>query len=86
MNSVLPGPTAPEGVGQFVAQMAGARRVDTGTVEREFFAAARPSSILQRFETTDEIAAAIAFVCSAAASGITGTALRVDGGVVRAIA
>ena len=86
VNSVLPGPTASEGVGQFVAQMATARGVDPVTVEREFFATARPSSVLQRFETPDEIAALITFVCSAPASAITGAALRVDGDVVRAIA
>jgi NAD(P)-dependent dehydrogenase (short-subunit alcohol dehydrogenase family) len=86
VNSVLPGPTASEGVGNFVAQLAQARGVDAATVEREFFATARPSSILQRFLTTGEVAAMIAYVCSAAASGTTGAALRVDGGVVRAIA
>lgn len=85
VNSVLPGPTASEGVGGFVAQMAASRGVDTATVEREFFAIARPSSILQRFTTPDEIAAMIAYVCGVPASATTGAALRVDGGVVRAI-
>lgn len=86
VNSVLPGPTASEGVGGFVAQLAAERGVDAATVEREFFATARPSSILQRFATPDEVAAMIAYVCSAQASATTGAALRVDGGVVRAIA
>lgn len=86
VNSVLPGPTASEGVGEFVAQLAKARGVDAATVEREFFATARPSSLLQRFATPDEVAAMIAYVCSAKASATTGAALRVDGGVVRAIA
>ena len=86
VNSVLPGPTASEGVGAFVAQLAAARGVDAATVEREFFATARPSSIIQRFASIDEVAALIAYVCSAAASATTGAALRVDGGVVRAIA
>jgi NAD(P)-dependent dehydrogenase (short-subunit alcohol dehydrogenase family) len=54
-------------------------------VEREFFATARPSSIIQRFATPDEVAAMIAYVCSALASATTGAALRVDGGVVRSI-
>ena len=85
VNSLLPGPTASEGVGTFVAQMARARGVDLDTVEREFFASARPSSLLQRFETPDEVAALIVYVCSARASGTTGAALRVDGGVVRSI-
>lgn len=85
VNSVLPGPTASEGVGGFVAQMAKNRGVDAATVEREFFATTRPSSLLQRFSTTDEVGAMIAYVCSARASATTGAALRVDGGVVRAI-
>jgi NAD(P)-dependent dehydrogenase (short-subunit alcohol dehydrogenase family) len=85
VNSVLPGPTASEGVGQFVAQLAQARGVGAATVEREFFATARPSSILKRFATPDEVAAMIAYVCSERASATTGAALRVDGGVVRAI-
>jgi NAD(P)-dependent dehydrogenase (short-subunit alcohol dehydrogenase family) len=86
VNSVLPGPTASEGVGAFVAQLAAARGVDVATVEREFFATARPSSLLQRFATPDEVASMIAYACSALASATTGAALRVDGGVVRAIA
>jgi NAD(P)-dependent dehydrogenase (short-subunit alcohol dehydrogenase family) len=85
VNSVLPGPTASEGVGAFVADLAASRGVDADTVEREFFASARPSSIIQRFATPDEVASMIAYVCSARASATTGAALRVDGGVVRAI-
>jgi NAD(P)-dependent dehydrogenase (short-subunit alcohol dehydrogenase family) len=86
VNSVLPGPTASEGVGGFVEQLARTRGVDAATVEREFFATARPTSLLQRFAEPDEIGAMIAYVCSARASATTGAALRVDGGVVRAIA
>lgn len=86
VNSVLPGPTASEGVGQFVAQMAKARGVDAAVVEREFFATARPSSVLKRFATPEEVAAMITYVCSVPASATTGAALRVDGGVVRSIA
>jgi NAD(P)-dependent dehydrogenase (short-subunit alcohol dehydrogenase family) len=85
VNSVLPGPTASEGVQTFVAQMAAAQGIDAATAEREFFAKARPSSILQRFATPDEVAAMITYLCSARASATTGAALRVDGGVVRAI-
>jgi NAD(P)-dependent dehydrogenase (short-subunit alcohol dehydrogenase family) len=86
VNSVLPGPTASEGVGTFVAQMAAERGQDPAAVERDFFANARPSSILQRFATPAEVAAMIAYVCSTQASATTGAALRVDGGVVRSIA
>jgi NAD(P)-dependent dehydrogenase (short-subunit alcohol dehydrogenase family) len=86
VNSVLPGPTASEGVGEFVARLAAKRGVDAATVEREFFETARPSSLLKRFTTPTEVAAMIAYVCSTQAAGTTGAALRVDGGVVRAIA
>jgi NAD(P)-dependent dehydrogenase (short-subunit alcohol dehydrogenase family) len=86
VNSVLPGPTASEGVGAFVALMAAERGMDAAAMEREFFKTARPTSLLQRFATTDEVAAMIAYVCSTQASATTGAALRVDGGVVRAIA
>jgi NAD(P)-dependent dehydrogenase (short-subunit alcohol dehydrogenase family) len=86
VNSVLPGPTASEGVGGFVAQMAADRGVDAATVEREFFATARPSSLIRRFATPEEVAAMIVYVCGVPASATTGAALRVDGGVVRAIA
>jgi NAD(P)-dependent dehydrogenase (short-subunit alcohol dehydrogenase family) len=85
VNSVLPGPTASEGVGEFVTRLAAERGIDRATVEREFFATARPTSILQRFATPDEVASMIVYVCSTRASATTGAALRVDGGVVRAI-
>jgi NAD(P)-dependent dehydrogenase (short-subunit alcohol dehydrogenase family) len=85
VNSVLPGPTSSEGVGKFVAQLAANSGRNKEQVEREFFSTARPSSIIQRFATPEEVAALIAFVCSAQASATTGSALRVDGGVVRAI-
>lgn len=86
VNSVLPGPTSSEGVGTFVADLAKAQGKDKSEVEREFFETARPSSVLQRFTTPEEVAALIAYVVSERASGTTGASLRVDGGVVRAIA
>jgi NAD(P)-dependent dehydrogenase (short-subunit alcohol dehydrogenase family) len=85
VNSVLPGPTASEGVGEFVSRLAAERGADRAAVEREVCATARPSSILQRFARPDEVASMIAYVCSTRASATTGAALRVDGGVVRAI-
>jgi NAD(P)-dependent dehydrogenase (short-subunit alcohol dehydrogenase family) len=85
VNSVLPGPTASEGVETFVAQMAEAKGVDFKAMEREFFSTARPSSLLQRFATPVEVAAMIVYVCSPVASATNGAALRVDGGVVRSI-
>jgi hypothetical protein len=85
VNSVLPGPTASEGVEQFVAQMAARQKMDRAGFEREFFRSVRPTSLLKRFETPEEIAALVAFVCSPLSSATNGAALRADGGVVRAI-
>jgi NAD(P)-dependent dehydrogenase (short-subunit alcohol dehydrogenase family) len=85
VNSVLPGPTKSEGVGEFITRLAESKGTNAASAEREFFATARPSSIIQRFAAPDEVAAMIAYVCSAKASATTGAALRVDGGVVRAI-
>jgi NAD(P)-dependent dehydrogenase (short-subunit alcohol dehydrogenase family) len=86
VNAVLPGPTASEGVGEFVGSLAASQGIERGAVEREFFEKARPSSILRRFATPEEVAALVAFVCSPLSSAITGAALRADGGVVRSIA
>lgn len=86
VNSVLPGPTSSEGVGAFVKQLAASSGKSAAQVEQDFFHTARPSSILQRFATPAEVAAMITYACSAIAAATTGTALRVDGGVVRSIA
>jgi len=85
VNSVLPGPTASEGVGDFVKSMAEAQKTDAATVEREFFKSVRPSSLIQRFARTEEVAALVAFVASPLSSATNGAAMRVDGGVVKAI-
>jgi len=85
VNSVLPGPTASEGVGGFVDNMAANRGTDRSTIEREFFQNVRPSSLLQRFATPDEVAALVTFVASPLSAATNGSALRVDGGVVRSI-
>jgi NAD(P)-dependent dehydrogenase (short-subunit alcohol dehydrogenase family) len=84
INSVLPGPTRSEGVEHFVSTLAQNRNTTPQEIEREFFSHVRPTSLLKRFETPEEIAALVAFVSSPLSSGINGAALRVDGGVVRA--
>ena len=86
VNSVLPGPTASEGVSTFVGKLAAEKGVSPAVMEREFFQHARPSSLLQRFQTTDEIADVVAFVCSPLAAAINGAAVRAEGGVVRSLA
>lgn len=85
-NAVLPGPTASEGVVGFVDNMAKAQAKDRAAVERDFFEHVRPSSLIQRFAKPEEVAALVALVCSPRAAAINGSALRVDGGVVRSIA
>lgn len=83
VNSVLAGPTLSEGVEKFVEQMGGAG--GTPAFEKEFFKSVRPSSLLKRFATIDEVAYMIAYLSSPLASATTGAAVRVDGGVIRAI-
>jgi NAD(P)-dependent dehydrogenase (short-subunit alcohol dehydrogenase family) len=85
VNSVLAGPTRSEGVEKFVDQIAESRGIERSTAEKEFFATVRPSSLLQRFASTDEVASLVTFIASPLSSATNGAALRADGGVVRSI-
>jgi len=85
VNSILAGPTASEGVGDFVQSMAKRRGVSPAQIEKEFFETVRPSSLLKRFETAEEVAAIVAFVASTQSVGINGAAVRAGGGVVKSI-
>jgi NAD(P)-dependent dehydrogenase (short-subunit alcohol dehydrogenase family) len=85
VNSVLPGPTASEGVEGFLDSLAKQRNVSTADIEKEFFKTGRPSSLLKRFETPEEIAAVVAFVASAQSAAISGASVRAEGGVIRSI-
>jgi hypothetical protein len=85
VNSVLPGPTFSEGVGGFVENLAKSQGTDRETVEAEFFKTMRPSSLIRRFATPEEVAAMVVFVCSPLASATNGAALRVEGGLLRSI-
>jgi NAD(P)-dependent dehydrogenase (short-subunit alcohol dehydrogenase family) len=82
VNSVLPGPTSTEGMIAMIADESLRSGRSAEDLEREFFDQARPTSLIRRFSTTDEIAAMIAFVCSEVASSTTGASLRCDGGIV----
>jgi len=83
VNSILPGPTRSRGVGDFVADWAAKSGKSAKTVEAEFFKTARPTSLLKRFATTEEVAALVTFVASPLSAATNGAALRVDGGVVK---
>lgn len=83
VNSILPGPTRSRGVGDFVVEMAAASGKTAEAVERDFFQTARPTSLLKRFATPEEVASLVAYVASPLASATNGAALRVDGGVVK---
>ena len=85
VNSILAGPTRSEGVEQFIADVARTKGTAPSDVEADFFGSVRPSSLLQRFATIDEVAALVAFVASPLSSATNGAALRVDGGVLRSI-
>jgi NAD(P)-dependent dehydrogenase (short-subunit alcohol dehydrogenase family) len=83
VNSVLPGPTRSRGVGDFVASMAEKAGKSAQAVESEFFKTARPTSLLKRFATPEEVAAMVTYVASPLSAATNGAALRVDGGVVK---
>jgi NAD(P)-dependent dehydrogenase (short-subunit alcohol dehydrogenase family) len=83
VNSVLPGPTRSRGVGDFVDALAKADNKTFEQFEREFFEKVRPTSLIKRFATPEEVAAMVAYVASPLASATTGAALRVDGGTVK---
>jgi NAD(P)-dependent dehydrogenase (short-subunit alcohol dehydrogenase family) len=78
VNSILPGPTKSRGVNEFVEALAGGKSFEE--FEKEFFEKVRPTSLIKRFATPEEVASLVAYVASPLASATTGAALRVDGG------
>lgn len=85
VNSVLPGPTISEGVTHFVENFAKQQSKTKEQIEDEFFQTVRPTSLLKRFTTPEEVAALVVYLCSPISSGTNGAALRVDGGAVKSI-
>ena len=83
VNCVLPGPTKSRGVGDFVESLAKAEGKSFAEFENEFFETVRPTSLIKRFASPEEVASLVAYIASPLASATTGAALRVDGGVVK---
>ncbi|UVF22524.1 SDR family oxidoreductase (plasmid) [Microvirga terrae] len=86
VNSVLPGPTRAEGIESFLRSQASNPSASMATIEAEFFAKARQSSLLQRMIDPSEIASLVAYLASPLASATNGAALRVEGGLISTIA
>jgi NAD(P)-dependent dehydrogenase (short-subunit alcohol dehydrogenase family) len=85
VNSLLPGPTKTEGVQEFVQSLATAAGRTAQQAEADFFRNERPTSLLRRFATPEEVANLAVYLCSPRASATTGAALRVDGGTANYI-
>ena len=86
VNSVLPGPTMSEGVETFVKDLARQHGQSLEEAASQFVRQFRPTSLLQRFATVDEIANLVVYVCSRQSSATNGAALRAEGGIVQTIA
>lgn len=85
VNSILPGPTKSKGVGGFLNDLSKANNITVEDVEKDFFKNMRPTSLLQRFASIDEIANTVVYYSSPLASATTGASIRVEGGLIRSI-
>jgi NAD(P)-dependent dehydrogenase (short-subunit alcohol dehydrogenase family) len=86
VNSVLPGPTRSDGVEDFLAAMGKETGKSADEVAKSFVKEHRPTSLLQRFASVDEVANMVVYAASPQASATNGAALRVEGGIVQTIA
>lgn len=86
VNAVLPGPTRSEILSNWMRATAREQGITQEQAEQQFLTTARPTTLIQRFASTAEVASMVVYACSEQASATTGAALRVDGGVVRSIA
>ncbi|MGH8686913.1 MAG: SDR family NAD(P)-dependent oxidoreductase [Burkholderiales bacterium] len=85
VNALLPGPTRTENTERLRAERAKAAGMTVAQIEADFFRNFRPTSILKRFTSAEEVANLAVYLCSEASSATTGAALRADGGVVNQI-
>jgi len=86
VNSVLPGPTRSDGVEGFLQSMAAQNKTTADEMAASFVQQHRPSSLLQRFASVEEIANMVVYAASPQASATNGAALRAEGGIIRSIA
>ncbi|WP_349343455.1 SDR family oxidoreductase [Marinobacter sp. MMG032] len=86
VNTILPGPTRTEGALKMMANLAAERGVTVEQMERLFLDENRPSSLIKRFADPEEVASLCVYAASPQASATTGSALRVEGGIVESIA
>lgn len=82
VNAILPGPTRSEGVLKMIGEMAEKEGISQQEMEERFVQENRPSSIIQRLATPEEVASMSVYAASPQASATTGAALRVEGGIV----
>lgn len=85
VNAILPGPTFSKGVGGFIEELAKAGNITTDEVEADFFKNMRPTSLIKRFATVDEVASTVTYYASPLASATNGASIRVEGGLIRSI-
>lgn len=83
VNSILPGPTSSRGVVDFIDTLAKEENKSIQQFEKDFFENIRPTSLIKRFSTPEEVANLVTYIASPLSSATTGAALRVDGGVVK---
>ena len=67
----------------FVDALAKAGGKSVAEVEKEFFEKVRPTSLIKRFSSPEEIASLVAYLASPLSSATTGAALRVEGGLLK---
>ena len=85
VNSVNPGSTRSEGAERFIADLAKEKGKTTDEIEREFFETVRPTCLIKRFATIEEVATFVTYLVSPLAAANNGAALRVDGGTIPTI-
>ncbi|MBN7815274.1 SDR family NAD(P)-dependent oxidoreductase [Algoriphagus pacificus] len=85
VNTILPGPTKSRGVGDFIEDLANSNNSSVEGVEKEFFKTMRPTSLIQRFASVEEVADTVVYFSSPLASATNGAAIRAEGGLVKSI-